>query len=173
MYLCISILRRIFRQKSQYSTSAHKMKQNGLDSIYILRVLTMTIVVAFHSLLYCTGTWWQFGGLTVPIWVYLALYLTLENAFKLRTKKEKKIRLTSMLITSSEKDCIESYRNAIKQLINDNTYDNIIYINYESWNPKGDQDSRQIYTPDMIHLNEYGYSILDSCIAKEMQRSRL
>jgi len=91
MYLCISILRRIFRQKSQYSTSAHKMKQNGLDSIYILRVLTMTIVVAFHSLLYYTGTWWQFGGLTVPIWVYLALYLTLENAFKLRTKKEKKL----------------------------------------------------------------------------------
>ena len=107
-----------------------------------------------------------------PIIIEIPNY-NIANAFTLRTKKEKIIRLISMLITGSEKDCIESYRKAVKQLIGNNSYDNIIYINYESWNPKGYQDSRQIYTPDMIHLNEYGYSILDSCIAKEIAEKSL
>ena len=72
---------------SHFSTPPHKMKQNRIDSISIMRVLAMTMIVAFHSLLFYIGTWWHFGGLTVPIWVYLALYLTLENASKIQAKK--------------------------------------------------------------------------------------
>lgn len=113
---------------------------------------------------------WRFNSPNMGIF---SLIFDSRERFQNTSKKKEPIWQISMLTTCTEKNNIESYRKAFKQLISDNTYDNIIYINYESWNPKGYQDSRQIYTPDMIHLNEYGYSILDSCIAKEIAEKSL
>lgn len=50
------------------------MKQDRIDSISIMRVLAMIMIVAFHSLLFYTGTWWQFGGIIVPTWVNIAKF---------------------------------------------------------------------------------------------------
>ena len=75
MYLCISIIRRIIKQMSHYSTPYHIMKQDRIDSISLMRVLAMTMIVAFHSLLFYTETWWYFGGITIPTWVHFAKFL--------------------------------------------------------------------------------------------------
>ncbi len=40
-----------------------------------MRVLATTMIVAYHSLLFYTGTWWQFGGVVVPLWVKCSRFL--------------------------------------------------------------------------------------------------
>lgn len=46
-----------------------------IDVIVYMRVLAMTMIVLFHSLLFYTGTWWKLNGIIVPIWVKLANFL--------------------------------------------------------------------------------------------------
>lgn len=40
-----------------------------------MRVLAMVMIVAYHSLLFYTGSWWQFHGFAVPVWVKCARFL--------------------------------------------------------------------------------------------------
>ena len=52
--------------------------------------------------------------------------------------------------------------------------DKVSIIRYESWNNNYKNDLKNYYNDDHMHLNEKGYSILDSVIANEIiaQRSR-
>lgn len=78
-------------------------------------------------------------------------------------------RLLSMVITGSGMNCIDSYREAFEQLA-ENTEDPLVYIRCSQWNPEGYQDARGIYTADMMHINDMGYMLLDSCITKEIMK---
>lgn len=46
-----------------------------IEAISRMRVLAMTMIIAYHSLLFYTGAWWHFHGIVVPIWVKCARFL--------------------------------------------------------------------------------------------------
>lgn len=47
-------------------------RSDKIEAIVYMRVLAMTMIVLFHSLLFYTGTWWNFGGIVIPMWVKLS-----------------------------------------------------------------------------------------------------
>lgn len=80
----------------------------------------------------------------------------------------------SSLMTSSELYGFESYRLALKNAIADSGLsDSLIYLKVDEWNPDGYRDSRNLYLEDETHLNDMGYSILDSCLANRITRDYL
>lgn len=87
-----------------------------------------------------------------------------------RRNREIKIQyLVSMLLTWSAMDCIQDYRNAYKDMIRkQNWEDSVITISVDDWNPIGYKDKRGLYDGGHMHLNERGYLVLDSCIAQKV-----
>lgn len=80
----------------------------------------------------------------------------------------------SSLMTNSELYGFESYRMALKNVIADNGLsDSLIYLTVAEWNPDGYRESRKLYLEDETHLNDMGYSILDSCLANRIIRDYL
>lgn len=76
-------------------------------------------------------------------------------------------RRFSMLVTDSQKDCREQYRQALDDMLRKRNYTNrIVVLRKDLWNPLGVDDPRQLYLSDGIHLNERGYEILDAAIAR-------
>ena len=77
------------------------------------------------------------------------------------------LRQCSMIINNTPLDCKQRFRDALYQ-------DKVSIIRYESWNNNYKNDLKNYYNDDHMHLNEKGYSILDSVIANEIiaQRSR-
>ena len=66
-------------------------------------------------------------------------------------------------------DCKQLFRDALDKLIHEKKYsDKVSIIRYKSWNGYGDQDLDNLYSSDGLHLNDNGYAILDSVIAKEI-----
>ena len=66
-------------------------------------------------------------------------------------------------------DCKQLYRNALDDLIQEKDYqDKVSIIRYKSWNKDYFKDLETLYLSDGVHLNDYGYAILDSIIAKEI-----
>lgn len=52
------------------------MQQNDrIKAVSMMRVLAMTMIVAFHSFYFYTGLWWIHGGIKVPIWAKCARFL--------------------------------------------------------------------------------------------------
>lgn len=79
------------------------------------------------------------------------------------------LRKASMLITRSQIDCKQDFRNTLSELINDNNYNNQISIlKYQEWNNNYQDDIKSYYLGDGMHLNQIGYTKLDSCIAKHI-----
>lgn len=77
--------------------------------------------------------------------------------------------IRSMLWTQSAINCIDSYSNAYNDLINEQHWqDVVITIRRAYWNPNGYEGQRELYTSDRMHLNQDGYSVLDSCIASQI-----
>ena len=99
-----------------------------------------------------------------PIIIEIPHY-NIKYSYERRYKRQKLLRLISMIVTGSEMDCIDSYNKTLYDLISDHYQRSTIYIRNEDWNPKGYQDPRNIYTSDLMHITEIGYNILDSCIA--------
>ena len=91
----------------------------------------------------------------------------ISKSFNRQELSRKFLRRLSMFINNIPLDCKQLYRNSLDEAIlkSNNTKD-VGIIRYLSWNDKGTQDWKIIYQDDGIHLNEKGYSILDSCIAK-------
>lgn len=90
-------------------------------------------------------------------------------SFQRRNKEVKLQYLVSMLLTCSKMDCIQDYRDAYKDLIREQKWDKkVINISIEDWNPDGYKDSRKIYDEGLMHLNELGYHVLDSCISQKI-----
>lgn len=90
-------------------------------------------------------------------------------SFQRRNKEVKLQYLASMLLTCSKMDCIQDYRDAYKDLIREQKWDKkVINISIEDWNPDGYKDSRNLYDGGLMHLNELGYHVLDSCISQKI-----
>lgn len=76
------------------------------------------------------------------------------------------IYLASMVVTMSPVDCIDDYRLALEQLVDEQGWrDSLVFIHCDQWNPEGYRDVRDLYDDMQLHLNERGYQVLDSCIA--------
>ena len=79
------------------------------------------------------------------------------------------IQRFSMLVNSTEMDCKQQFRNALDEIIKEKRYEEMVsVIPFKSWNKDYFKDLETIYNNDQIHLNERGYQILDSVIAKEI-----
>ena len=79
------------------------------------------------------------------------------------------LRKASMLITRSQMDCKQDFRNTLTELIYENNYNNQISIlKYQEWNNNYRDDVKSYYLCDGMHLNQIGYAKLDSCIANHI-----
>lgn len=79
------------------------------------------------------------------------------------------LRIFSTLITRVQMDCKQEFRNKLSELINDNIYKyQISILKYQEWNNKYQDDIKNYYLGDGMHLNQRGYAKLDSCIAKHI-----
>ncbi len=77
--------------------------------------------------------------------------------------------LASMLLTWSKMDCIQDYREAYTELINEQGWkEKVVTISSEDWNPEGYLDARGLYDGGLMHLNTQGYFVLDSCISQKI-----
>ena len=101
----------------------------------------------------------------VPILLEIPSY-NICYSFKVRSLKVKLQYLASMLITWSKMDCINDYRRTYTDLIYEKGWEKkVITISSNEWNPDGYKDLRGLYDEGLMHLNEKGYHVLDSCIA--------
>ncbi len=93
----------------------------------------------------------------------------IHRVFEKQTTKDKIIRHISMFVNRTDIDCKQVFRNALDELIQEKDYqDKISIIRYKSWNKDYEKDLNKIYIDDHMHLNEKGYALLDSIIAKEI-----
>lgn len=102
----------------------------------------------------------------IPIVLEIPHY-DIEYSFERRYKRQKLQRLLSMILTCSGIDCIDEYRAALLEILNDNS-GKIIYIEEKKWCPGGYLVSSNLYCEDMMHINEKGYQVLDTCIASHI-----
>ncbi len=93
----------------------------------------------------------------------------IKYSFKRRNRFVKMKYLVSMFLTCSNMDCIDEYRKAYNELIEEKRwYNKVITIRTSDWNPNGYKDKRNLYDEGQMHLNNNGYHVLDSCIASEI-----
>lgn len=70
-----------------------------------------------------------------------------------------------MLITGSSWYDVTAYSHRLKEHLAETGFlQKVLLVECSQWNPMGYKDSRHLYLDDEIHLNEYGYELLDSCI---------
>jgi lysophospholipase L1-like esterase len=90
-------------------------------------------------------------------------------SYKRRSKKVKLQYLASMIVTWSKMDCIEDYRKAYYDLLNEQGWNyQVITISHKDWNVDGFKDKRGLYDGGLMHLNTKGYYVLDSCISMKI-----
>lgn len=93
----------------------------------------------------------------------------IQRAFERQTKKKKLIRRISMVVNGTEFDCKQQFRDALDELIQAKEYqDKVTVIRYKSWNKSYENDLKELYNDDQMHLNDKGYAVLDSAIAQEI-----
>lgn len=74
-----------------------------------------------------------------------------------------------MFVNMTNIDCKQDFRNALDKLIEDKGYQGqISVIRYKTWNKDYEKDLNKLYIDDQMHLNESGYTALDSVIAKKI-----
>ena len=61
-------------------------------------------------------------------------------------------------------DVMDYRKELYLKISQDGLKNRMIYIPSTEWNPKGFEDSRDLYLGDHIHLNNKGYYLMDSCI---------
>lgn len=104
----------------------------------------------------------------IPIIIEIPDYNT-EKALTNQKLHRKILRYVSMAITGTKINCKQQFRDALDELIQENNYqEKVSIIRYISWNNNYEKDLNEIYTNDQMHLNEKGYAVLDSVIAKEI-----
>ena len=91
------------------------------------------------------------------------------NIWKVHGKKPIK-DLTSDYLRSLMSHCkmynTQEYRNSLyTMLIRENLIDSILYIRLKEWNGEDTYINTKLFLDDQVHLNKYGYELLDSCIA--------
>lgn len=94
------------------------------------------------------------------------------KTYKNQKIEKKLLRRLSMFINSTGIDCKQDFRNALNELIKKKDYnDSVSIIRYKTWNNNFDKDIKSLYLKDGMHLNEYGYNVLDSAIAEEIKHN--
>ena len=90
-----------------------------------------------------------------------------HKAFRGLKGSSKILRKLSMIVNSVPMDCKQMYRDALDTLIQERGYQHkISVIRYKLWNKDYQNDQKELYLKDGVHLNDHGYTILDSVIAK-------
>lgn len=90
-------------------------------------------------------------------------------SFERQKTSRKIIRRLSMMVNNTPLDCKQLFRDALDELIREKNYaDKVSIVRYKSWNRNGDKDLENLYRSDRLHLNDNGYTALDSVIAKEI-----
>ena len=85
----------------------------------------------------------------------------INYAYEHQTADRKLFRQLSMLLTRSDIDCRQEYRQALAhELVKTSIGEQIQIIHFPG--------TLEYYKSDRMHLNEKGYHILDSCIANEI-----
>ena len=93
----------------------------------------------------------------------------IHMSFKRQEPSRILLRRLSMIINNTPLDCKQRFRDALEEMIRKKGYLNkVSIIRYESWDNDYYNDLSQQYLNDGLHLNEQGYSELDSVIAKEI-----
>jgi lysophospholipase L1-like esterase len=91
------------------------------------------------------------------------------KAYDLQRTERKLLRKISMIINGTQMDCKQDFRNALHDLISEKKYHHLVdVIDYKEWNNNMQDDLRQFYNSDGLHLNQKGYMKLDSVIAKHI-----
>ena len=89
------------------------------------------------------------------------------KAYVRQKQSRKLLRKISILITGSQIDCKQGFRNTLRELIYGNQYGyQINILKYQEWNNNFRDDIKSYYLGDGMHLNHIGYTKLDSCIAR-------
>ena len=90
----------------------------------------------------------------------------IQKAFEWQKTNEKALCRLSMFINNTPLDCKQLFRDALDELVKEKGYqDKVSIIRYQSWNNEYLNDLNTLYLIDGKHLNEKGYSKLDSVIA--------
>lgn len=90
-------------------------------------------------------------------------------AFERQKPLKKILRRLSIIINNTPLDCRHLFRYALDEMIHEKNYANKLSIlRYKSWNGNGEKDLNILYRCDRLHLNDNGYTALDSAIAKEI-----
>jgi lysophospholipase L1-like esterase len=93
----------------------------------------------------------------------------IEKSFERQKLSRKVLRYLSMFVNGTPIDCKQSFRDALNQMIQREGYTNkISVIQYQIWNVHGDKDLSTLYKKDGMHLNDYGYTSLDTIIVKNI-----
>ena len=89
------------------------------------------------------------------------------KAYVRQKTSRKLLRKISILITGSQIDCKQEFRNTLRELIYGNQYGyQISILKYKEWNNNLRDNIKSYYLGDGMHLNHIGYTKLDSCIAR-------
>lgn len=97
------------------------------------------------------------NGIT-PILLEIPDY-DISYAYERQTPDRKLLRRLSMLVTGNPLDCRESYRQALRQVIEERRIVGPLIIPNQHWD-------MSLYQSDRMHLGCRGYEVLDSCICK-------
>ena len=93
----------------------------------------------------------------------------IQKAYKWQKSLRKVLRDISMYINNTPVDCKQMFRDAFDELVQTKGYHNkLSIIRYQSWNNDFNNDQQRLYRGDGMHLNDDGYQVLDSVIAKEI-----
>lgn len=93
----------------------------------------------------------------------------ITKAYDNQKTDKKLLRQISMQINGTDLDCKQQFRAALDELVQKNGYqDKVSIVRCKSWNNNYEKDLNELYTDDQMHLNENGYSVLDSVIIKEI-----
>lgn len=93
----------------------------------------------------------------------------IQKTYHWQKSLRKILRDISMYINDTPVDCKQMFREALDELVFEKGYENKVnIIHYQSWNNDFNNDRQRLYRGDGMHLNDYGYQVLDSVIAKEI-----
>ena len=95
----------------------------------------------------------------------------IQKAYDRQENSRKLLRKLSSYINRCPLDCKVLYRNTLKELIIEKNYkDSVSVLKYRVWNSNYSKDLQELYRSDGMHLNEYGYTVLDRAIATEIAK---
>ena len=93
-----------------------------------------------------------------------------KKAYESSSFTQKILRKISMIVTKSDLDCLQEYRHELElELYNSKLIDSILFVRHEEWSKDGFKDDRHLFLGDGVHLNDSGYHVLDSVLARKIR----